>query len=192
MKIPNAAKVGRNYEESYSFAIRRQWLSLFAEEADELKGILGEEIVSIHHFGSTSIPELEAKPIIDILAVVKDITLIENYNEKLQVLGYEGKGENGIPGRRYFQKGGDDRTHHLHVYRIGSPEIERHLTFRDYLRTHSIVRKEYGELKRRLSQKFPYDIESYIKGKEELALKIQEEALAWHSNQLNTKMKGGE
>lgn len=66
MKIPNAAKVGRNYEESYSFAIRRQWLSLFAEEADELKGILGEEIVSIHHFGSTSIPELEAKPIIDI------------------------------------------------------------------------------------------------------------------------------
>lgn len=138
-----------------------QWASLFAEEADELKGILGEEIVSIHHFGSTSIPGLEAKPIIDILAVVKDITLIENYTDELQVLGYDGKGENGIPGRRYFQKGGDDRTHHLHVYQIGSPEIRRHLTFRDYLRAHADVKKEYGELKRRLSQKFPYDIESY-------------------------------
>ncbi|MDN7245646.1 GrpB family protein [Planococcus shenhongbingii] len=157
-----------------------QWVLLFTKEADELKMILGEERVSIHHFGSTSIPGLEAKPIIDILAVAKDITLVDGYNPALKAFGYEGKGENGIPGRRYFQKGGNDRTHHLHIYQIDSPEIERHLAFRDYLRTHSDVMKEYGGLKRRLSRQFPYDIESYIRGKEELALKIQEEALAWY------------
>lgn len=162
------------------FPYDEQWASLFTKEAEELKGIMGDEILSIHHFGSTSIAGLEAKPIIDILAVVKEITLVDNYKVELQLLGYEGKGENGIPGRRYFQKGGDDRTHHLHVYQIGSLEIERHLAFRDYLRSHSDARRDYGELKRRLSLQFPYDIESYIKGKEEMALKIQEEALSWN------------
>lgn len=157
-----------------------QWNFLFTEEANELKRILSKEIVSIHHFGSTSIKGLESKPIIDILAVVRDITLVDQYNGELELFGYEGKGENGISGRRYFQKGGDDRTHHLHIYQIGSLEIERHLAFRDYLRSHSVAMKEYGELKRELSQQFPYDIESYISGKEELALKIQEQALEWY------------
>ncbi|MDJ0333350.1 GrpB family protein [Planococcus sp. S3-L1] len=166
-----------------------QWVSLFVKEATKLKGMLGEEIVSIHHFGSTSIPGLQAKPVIDILAIVKEITLVDTYTNQLEGLGYEGKGENGIPGRRYFQKGGDERTHHLHIYQIGSLEIERHLAFRDYLRTHSVARKEYGKLKSRLSQKFPYDIESYIQGKEQLALKIQKEALEWHSKKPTISLK---
>ena len=158
----------------------KQWVLLFAEEADELRNILGEQVVSVHHFGSTSVPGLEAKPIIDIMLVVKDISLVDEYNHQFQAFGYEGKGENGISGRRYFQKGGDNRTHHLHIYQIGSSQIERHLAFRDYLRTHSDVMKEYGELKKRLSQQFPYDIESYILGKEDLALKIQQEAIDWY------------
>lgn len=158
----------------------KQWILLFAEEADELKNMLGEQVVSVHHFGSTSVPGLEAKPIIDIMIVVKDISLVDEFNSEFQNFGYEGKGENGISGRRYFQKGGDNRTHHLHIYQTGSPEIERHLAFRDYLRTHSDAMKEYGELKNRLSQQFPYDIESYIMGKENLALKIQQEAIDWY------------
>ncbi|MFD1031604.1 GrpB family protein [Metaplanococcus flavidus] len=157
-----------------------QWALLFEEEAEQLKGILAKEIVAIHHFGSTSVPKLDSKPVIDILAIVKEIDLIDAYNDELQAMGYESKGENGIPGRRYFQKGGDDRTHHLHIYGDGSPEIERHLVFRDYLRTHPAVMKEYGGLKRNLSRQFPFDIDSYILGKEKLAAKIQKQALAWY------------
>lgn len=155
------------------------WDRLFTEEATELKRILSKEIVSIHHFGSTSIKGVESKPIIDILAVVREIALVDQYNSELELFGYTGKGENGITGRRYFQKGGDDRTHHLHIYQIGNLEIERHLAFRDYLRSHPVIMKEYGELKKELSQQFPYDIESYIAGKEELVLKIQDQALEW-------------
>lgn len=162
-----------------------EWTVLFAEEADKLKSILGEQVDSVHHFGSTSVPGLAAKPIIDILLVVEDITFVDNYNDGLQVIGYTGKGENGIAGRRYFQKGGDDRTHHLHIYQIGSPEIHRHLVFRDYLRSHPFAVKEYGELKKQLGQQFPYDIDSYILGKEDLASKIQTDAINWHQKSQN-------
>ncbi|WP_033543384.1 GrpB family protein [Planococcus sp. CAU13] len=159
-----------------------QWAVLFHEEANEIKRILGDELVDIHHFGSTSVPHLAAKPVIDILVVVKKIEAVDGYNEELQAIGYIGKGENGIAGRRYFQKGGDDRTHHLHIYQFGSPEIERHLVFRDYLRAHPAVAKEYGDLKRSLSKEFLYDIDSYINGKEAFASEIQAQALEWHRN----------
>lgn len=159
----------------------KKWISLFEEEAAKLKYILGDEVAAVHHFGSTSVPGLAAKPIIDILLVVEDINLVDSYNIELETIGYMGKGENGIAGRRYFQKGGDDRTHHLHTYQIGSPEIHRHLVFRDYLLCHPSAVKEYGELKGHLGQQFPWDIDSYILGKEELASKIQADALKWHN-----------
>jgi GrpB-like predicted nucleotidyltransferase (UPF0157 family) len=157
-----------------------RWVFLFDEEAATLRAILGGQLVEAHHFGSTAVPGMVAKPIIDILLVVRDISLIDTSNSDLEAFGYEAKGENGIPGRRFFQKGGDHRTHHLHIYQAGSPEIERHLAFRDYLRTHAAVREEYSELKKRLSQQFPLDIESYINGKEELASRIQKAALDWY------------
>lgn len=160
-----------------------EWPVLFAEESGQIKRILGEELVEIHHFGSTSVPCLAAKSIIDMLGVVKDIELVDRFNAELQIFGYEGKGENGIPGRRYFQKGGDERTHHLHIYQIGSPEIGRHLVFRDFLRAHPDAAEEYGELKLRLAKQFPYDIDSYINGKEGLATDIQGQAIAWQRNQ---------
>lgn len=160
-----------------------EWPVLFAEESGQIKRILGEELVEIHHFGSTSVPGLAAKSIIDMLSVVKDIELVDRFNAELQIFGYEGKGENGIPGRRYFQKGGDERTHHLHIYQIGSPEIGRHLVFRDFLRAHPDAAEEYGELKLRLAKQFPYDIDSYINGKEGLATDIQGQAIAWQRNQ---------
>lgn len=163
-----------------------KWPVLFAKEAAGIKRILDKELLAIHHFGSTSVPGLAAKSIIDILAVVKEIGFIDDLNGEFRKIGYEGKGENGIAGRRYFQKGGDDRTHHLHIYQIGSPEIERHLVFRDYLRSHPDVAREYGELKRNLSRQFPYDIDSYINGKEGLASAIQAQALTWQRSQENS------
>ncbi|GAA0418884.1 GrpB family protein [Agaribacter marinus] len=159
------------------------WNSMFENEAKKLHGIFGPEIIKIHHIGSTAVNGLKAKPIIDMMPVVKDIHRIDEYNSAMISIGYEPNGENGISGRRYFQKGGDNRTHHVHIYELGNPEIERHLAFRDYLRANQDVVKEYGDLKKELSQQFPYDIASYIKGKEQLVLEIERNAVAWYQRQ---------
>ena len=164
--------------EVYSYS--KKWPLMFAEEVAKLKLIFGNELVDIHHIGSTSVPGLKAKPIIDIMPVVRDIKVVDKYNQKMQDIGYEPKGENGIPGRRYFQKGGDNRSHHVHIYQVGSNEIKRHLAFRDYLQRHPDVKKSYGELKERLAQQFPYNNESYINGKERLIREIEIRALDWY------------
>ncbi|MBO0600146.1 GrpB family protein [Sporosarcina sp. E16_3] len=158
-----------------------QWVSNFDKESHKLHGVFGSEIIEVHHIGSTSVNGLQAKPIIDVMPVVRDINRIDKFNTAMLAIGYEPKGENGIAERRYFQKGGDNRTHHVHIYEWGNSEIERHLAFRDYLRVHSDVALEYGSLKEKLSQRFPYDIESYINGKEQLALEINRKVMAWYS-----------
>ncbi|AGK54466.1 GrpB family protein [Bacillus sp. 1NLA3E] len=128
-----------------------KWAQMFMEEAEKLNHIFRNEIVDIHHIGSTSVLGLKAKPTIDIMPVVNDINNVDKYNLEMQEIGYEPKGENGIPGRRYFQKGGDNRSHHVHIYQIGSYEIKRHLAFRDYLKSHTDEIKNYGELKEKLA-----------------------------------------
>ena len=155
---------------------------MFKEEASKLYKIFRHEIIEIYHIGSTSVDNLKAKPIIDIMPVVKNINSIDNFTAEMASIGYESKGENGIAGRRYFQKGGDNRTHHVHIYELGNPQIERHLAFRDYLRVHPHDSRKYGELKEELSQRFPYNIDSYIKGKEKLVLEIERKAIAWYKS----------
>lgn len=159
-----------------------QWASMFKEESSKLHEIFGDEIIEIYHIGSTSVNNLKAKPIIDIMPVVKDINRMDSFKTAMVFIGYESKGENGIIGRRYFQKGGDSRTHHVHIYELGNPQIERHLAFRDYLRVHPSDSKRYGDLKEELSQRFPYDIDSYIKGKEQLVCEIDRKAISWYQS----------
>lgn len=116
------------------------------------------------------------------MPVVNDINRIDEFNTLLIEIGYVSKGENGISQRRYFQKGKDNRTHHVHCYQLGNSNIDRHLAFRDYLRVHLDFAKAYGDLKENLSKRFPYDIESYIKGKEQLVLDIERKAIAWYQS----------
>lgn len=152
---------------------------MYEEETVKLRKILGAEIYKIYHIGSTSVDGLIAKPVIDIMPVVRDVNRVDDFNTAMIDIGYEPKGENGLPGRRFFQKGGDSRTHHIHFYEIGNTEIERHLAFRNYLRTHPDAVKKYGSLKKELAQRFPNDIEAYISGKEHLVLKIEKQAMDW-------------
>ncbi|MFJ7971126.1 GrpB family protein [Psychrobacillus sp. NPDC096389] len=161
-------------------AYSADWKKKFEDEAILLQKSFGSEIQMIYHIGSTSVNGLSAKPIIDIMPVVRDITIMDEYNDQMAAIGYEPKGENGLPGRRYFQKGGNNRTHHVHIYEVGNPGIERHLAFRDYLSTHANAKKDYGDLKEELAKQFPYDIESYINGKEQLASEIERDALRWY------------
>ncbi|MCU9613216.1 GrpB family protein [Caldibacillus lycopersici] len=156
------------------------WPAKFQQEADKIGAIFGTEIIDIYHIGSTSVPGLSAKPIIDSMVVVKNLHHVDNFNNEMMAIGYEPKGENGIPRRRYFQKGGDNRTHHVHIYAQGDPNIDRHLAFRDYLRTHPDALKQYGQLKEALANQFPTDIAAYIAGKEQLVLAIEKKAVAWY------------
>lgn len=157
------------------------WAQKYIKEEQAVKNIVQDELVNIFHIGSTSVPKLKAKPIIDILLVVKEINRLDQYAAAFENLGYEVMGEFGIVGRRYFRKGGDNRTHQIHVFQYDAIyEIERHLTFRDYLRAHPEICAEYGELKSELAAAHPEDIDSYGDGKEDFIRKVEREALQWH------------
>ncbi|KTD53454.1 glutamate rich protein GrpB [Legionella santicrucis] len=152
------------------------WPMQFKQEAQVVKEALGNNCIEIHHIGSTSVPGLAAKPVIDMIPVVSDLHHVDSANDSLLKLGYEAKGEFGIPFRRYFQKGGNERTHQLHVFEHDNPEIERHLKFRDWMRSHVEDREAYARLKQSLAEQFPYDINSYCLGKEEFIATIDRQA----------------
>ncbi|MFD3262213.1 GrpB family protein [Paenibacillus lentus] len=157
------------------------WTTEYLKEEQAIKEILQDDLVNSFHIGSTSVPGLKAKPIIDILLVVNDIGGLDNFSAQFENLGYEVMGEFGIKGRRYFRKGGDDRTHQIHAFQYDHiQEIERHLSFRDYLRQNPKICKEYGDLKSELADKYPTDIESYGDGKDDFVKKVEKEALKWH------------
>ncbi|MGG3837858.1 GrpB family protein [Paenibacillus thiaminolyticus] len=160
-----------------------KWDHMFREEAQKIEEIFADELLDIHHIGSTSVPGLKAKPIIDMMPVVKDIEKMDSYNEKMEGLGYECMGEFGMTGRRYFRKGGDNRTHQVHVFQADNKEdIQRHLAVRDYLRTHPEAVKQYGDLKEKLANQFPKDIEAYMDGKDAFVKELEKRALHWYMN----------
>lgn len=158
------------------------WQEVFRKESLVLKRVFKDNVSYIHHIGSTAIKGMSAKPIIDILIEVYSLEAVDGLNGEMGKLGYSAYGENGIPNRRYFSKGGDQRTHHVHIYLIGDSNIERHLAFRDYLKYHPEKAREYSELKGKLASRYSYDIESYIKGKDALVKKLEAQALYWNRN----------
>ena len=159
-----------------------RWPRLFAEEVEKISEILGENCVAVHHIGSTAVEGLAAKPIIDIMPVVRSLTEADRAAPALERLGYEYLGEFGIPGRRYLRKGGDERTHQVHIFACGdAANINRHLAVRDYLRAHPAVREAYAVLKRRLAEQFPYDIDGYCDGKQSFVQELERLALAARS-----------
>ncbi|WP_367278178.1 GrpB family protein [uncultured Photobacterium sp.] len=117
--------------------------------------------ITLHHIGSTLVPGLSAKPTIDILAEVDDLFYFDQVSQKLELLEYEGKGEFGISGRRYFKKGSERHSYHLHVFASGDSNIHRHICFRNYLVAHPEVAKEYGELKKKIAARCDHDTVVY-------------------------------
>ncbi|MGM0852960.1 MAG: GrpB family protein [Bacillota bacterium] len=155
------------------------WKEKFETEKRSLKELLPDAF--IHHIGSTSVPGLAAKPIIDILIEVPDLESIDEQTEEFRQQGFVGKGENGIPNRRYFYKGeGNLRAVHLHIFPNGIQHVIRHLAFRDYLREHDREAQQYGELKTYLAKNFPLDMEGYIQGKDQFVKDMEKRALDWH------------
>lgn len=159
------------------------WPARYVAEAAAIGRALGEALVATHHIGSTAIPGIFAKPIIDILAEVSDLGALDDREEAITRLGYEAMGELGIPGRRYFRKsdGTGTRTHQIHAFEAGSEQVTRHVTFRDYLRVHAERAALYSDLKRALAAAHPDDIESYMDGKDAFIRETDRMAAEWRA-----------
>lgn len=159
------------------------WSVEYEKESAFIKQILKENCIALYHIGSTSVPGLAAKPIIDIMGVVRSLNDVDAAENNFTALGYECLGEFGIEGRRYFRKGGDERTHQIHIFQKDDLDnIIRHLAFKDYLMNHDEVRREYGELKKSLAKRYPYDIEKYCDGKDEFVKNAERAALSLYDS----------
>lgn len=155
-----------------------EWNHQYEIESKALQDIFQAEILEIHHVGSTSVPSIGyAKPIIDILIIVKDIEQVNLYNEQMIKAGYRVRGENGIPNRRYFTKGDFPRTHHVHIYQNGNLNILTYLDFKAYLIQHPIEAEKYGQLKLKILESYSND--QYQQEKEKRMYNLVEEALRW-------------
>lgn len=152
------------------------WPHIFAELAQVIAEAVGALALRIEHVGSTSVPGLAAKPIVDLNVVIEDRALLPDVVRALATLGYEHRGDQGIPGREAFRgltpnvprapgRSGDWPPHHLYVCAQDNLEHHRQIAFRDYLRTHPDEAAAYGQLKRELAARHPHDIDAYIAGK---------------------------
>ena len=158
-----------------------EWPKQFEQAAALIRSILGNELVDIQHVGSTSVPGLSAKPIIDIMPLVKDIHRVSQYNAAMGEHGFRAWGEYGLAGRRYFTKDGENlRTHNVHIYEHDHPEAIRHLAFCAYLREHDAVMREYGDLKRLAYQQHPDDVDAYNDAKNDWIKRVEKIATEWY------------
>ncbi len=153
------------------------WPVLFEEERRRIVEAVGHIVAGVHHVGSTSIPGIYAKPILDIAVLLREFEEGERCIEPMENIGYVHKGlDDDIPGDRHFVKGHPPqgncssgeviRTHVLHMYTLDSPIRRNHFAFRDYLIAHPEVADEYARLKLILADKHPKDRESYRAGKD--------------------------
>lgn len=157
-----------------------RWPDFFRREADRIQGVLGSHIKEIYHIGSTAIPGMVAKPVIDMMLGCHDLDEIDLIAEKLKALHYEDIRRHIIPHQSFFTRRQDKEiSFHLHLHERGSPQIKRHVNFRDYVIQHPEEAKAYAALKIKLSQKFSYDIDSYVRGKDSLVQEIDRKAKQW-------------
>lgn len=151
------------------------WPGLFAREADRIRGALGDRALAVNHVGSTSVPGLPAKPIIDIDLTVADSSDEESYIPALESAGYVLRlREPDWYEHRLFK--GPDTNINLHVFSPGTEELERHLLFRDWLRTHPDDRDLYARTKRELAARQWKYVAHYAHAKTEIIVEILKRA----------------
>ena len=158
------------------------WAEAFADLSRVLKVALGELALEIEHVGSTSVTGLGAKPIIDLDVIIDSPKVLPSVVHALSRIGYFHEGDLGIPGRDAFGREDDNvprdgsgkmwPDHHLYVCAKDSEVLRKHLAFRDYLRRDAKSTARYERLKRDLAERYPNDIDSYVRGKREYIERI--------------------
>ena len=141
-----------------------RWPGQFTAIRDELAGIFGPLAVAIHHIGSTAVPGMCAKPVIDVLVAVREIEAVDALNDAMRKAGYIPRGDNGIPGRRYFvmlAEDGENHLRHIHCYEPDHPRIAAELLFRDTLRTDAEAFRAYARVKMEAAEKYRFSPSEY-------------------------------
>lgn len=142
----------------------KKWKSDFEAIQKEIEAAAGDLILGVEHVGSTSVEGLSAKPCIDLDVVIKDNSVFGSVADRLTKIGYFHEGNLGIEGREAFRYEGKPhlQMHHLYVCPQDSEELHRHLTFRNFLRTHPDAVKRYSAVKEKAAALFPEDIDKYM------------------------------
>jgi GrpB-like predicted nucleotidyltransferase (UPF0157 family) len=159
-----------------------RWAEMAHNEAQRLKRALRDELVTVHHIGSTAIGGIMAKPIVDLMPIVRSIARLDALEGAVRGLGYKWFGEFGLPGRRYCYRmdaGSGKRLFQLHCYEVGAAEAPRHLAFRDYLRAHPAIAKDYETEKIRAAMAEPDDVNAYNGRKNDWIKRVERDAILW-------------
>jgi GrpB-like predicted nucleotidyltransferase (UPF0157 family) len=156
------------------------WPAAAAEELGRIADAVGPVAVALEHVGSTAVPGLAAKPILDLQLSVAAMDPLGAYAEPLQRLGYLFVADPDSPDLHFFARPARrPRSHHLHVCEAGGEHELRHLAVRDYLRTHAGEREAYAALKREVAARHPQDRLAYIEGKQAYVERLEARAVAW-------------
>jgi GrpB-like predicted nucleotidyltransferase (UPF0157 family) len=150
------------------------WPETFRELCDRAWAVLADVALSIEHVGSTSVPGLAAKPVIDMCVVVASPDDVPEAIDRLASIGYAHRGNLGIEGREAFTHPSDLPRHHLYLSPRDALSLRNHLALRDHLRADPDAAAAYGALKKRLADAFPDDIEGYVDGKTEMIIGLLE------------------
>jgi GrpB-like predicted nucleotidyltransferase (UPF0157 family) len=152
------------------------WVTTFEGLRQNIWPAVADVALRIEHVGSTSVPGLAAKPIIDMTVVVPTHSEVPIAINRLAGLGYVHQGNLGIEGREAFRTSGSGPRHHLYLCAANSLALRNHLTVRDYLRDHAEAARRYGDLKKMLARQYPENIDAYTQGKTAVILRILGEA----------------
>jgi len=148
------------------------WAEIFEDLRSRIWPVVSDVATAIEHVGSTAVPGLASKPIVDITVVVPTKDDVQTGIERLACLGYAHQGNLGVEGREAFSSPASRPRHHLYLCPSNSLALRNHRAVRDYLRTHPDIADEYGVLKKRLAARFTHDIDSYIDEKTDIILRI--------------------
>lgn len=164
-----------------------KWPLLYTIESKKVAALLKGNLIAVHHIGSTAVPGMAAKPVIDILVIVRDVAQLESHKIELGSLGYHWMGEYGISGRRYLWKVDINQIDfHLQCFQSNHIGSKNTLIFRDFLIAHPDKALHYAKAKVKASEKFPNDGHAYWYEKKSVVDGLLEEALYWHKNNSGT------
>jgi len=158
------------------------WERTAKQEAGRLAHVLGDNLITVHHIGSTAVPGIKAKPTIDLMPIVRSLSVLDASSDDIRVLGYQCRGEFGIPGRRYYTRTIPDtgrRLFNVHAFQHDSAEIDRHLAFCHYLRHHPDEARAYEAEKERAAALHPNDTLAYNDAKAGWLKPCELRALIW-------------
>jgi len=152
-----------------------KWTKVFEDLKTVFKKHLGNSVLDIQHVGSTAVPGLAAKPVIDLDFIVENENKLQEVIHKMKQLDYEYVGDYGIKGREVFKRNSEQSPndgsgrvwmkHHAYACIQGAVSLQNHLKFRDFLRSHPELAAEYGALKKQLAKEHPFDIDAYVEKK---------------------------